>query len=216
MGFQSDHPVYYAIRRDYETGRLAPESTLNIGALAKQYIYSSVPVREALIRLTAEDIAELVPGRGFQIRKIGCKEVENHYRIFRLLFLDSIENLQSMPQTYIRQRIEQYKSRLIVPDVSKKSCPDYKEDRLVVLGKFIMNTTAYAIYERSLLITRPLRWSCYDNPNLEPDILKHLSTFLEHLEASAFDDARASVVAYFQERQNCLPAIYEKYRCQFF
>lgn len=216
MTFHRDHPVYCAIRRDYETAKLAPSMALNIENLARQHNSSTIPVREALIRLASEDIAELVPNRGFQVRSFGLRELEGHYRMFHLLFVQAVNTWRTLPESYHLQLLERYASGLKGCGSDNPNCPDFREQSILNLGKLIMDPTAFAVYKRSLLITRPMRWVCYADTSLEPDVMDYLPAFVEALERRDFDAAETLIDAYFEQKQERLPAIYEIYRRQFF
>ena len=216
MTFQSDHPVYCAIRRDYETAKLAPSMALNIEDLARQHNSSTIPVREALIRLASEDIAELVPNRGFQVRSVGLREVDGHYRIFHLLFTQAVDTWRSMPDGYLCQVLGRGACELKQPETTDPNCPDVRERNILNLGKLIMDPTAFAIYKRSLLITRPMRWVCYSDATLEPNVMEYLPAFVQALEVRDFDMSQDLIDAYFGQKRERLPAIYEIYQRQFF
>lgn len=215
MSFHSDHPVYCAIRRDYETCKLAPNTALNIDTLAKQHNSSTIPVREALIRLASEDIAELVPNRGFHVRSVGLREVDGHYRLFHLLFAQAVKAWWDMPKSYICQVLEQNAGELRQATHKDRDCPDFRERSILNMGKLIMDPTASAIYQRSLLITRPMRWVCYSDSSLEPDVMEYLPALVQHLEQRNFGGAQYLIDTYFNQKRERLPYIYEIFQHQF-
>ena len=71
--------VYDALRRDIMCLDLAPGAALDEGQLCRQFKVSRTPVREALIRLASEGLAELNPNRGARVASIEFADVVDHY-----------------------------------------------------------------------------------------------------------------------------------------
>jgi DNA-binding GntR family transcriptional regulator len=71
--------VYEALRRDIMSVGLAPGVALDEGQLCRQFRVSRTPVREALIRLASEGLAELNPNRGARVASIEFADVVDHY-----------------------------------------------------------------------------------------------------------------------------------------
>jgi DNA-binding GntR family transcriptional regulator len=71
--------VHEALRRDIMSLDLAPGAALDEGQLCRQFKVSRTPVREALIRLASEGLAELNPNRGAKVASIEFVDVVDHY-----------------------------------------------------------------------------------------------------------------------------------------
>jgi len=71
--------VYEALRRAIMALELAPGTSLEEGQLCRQYKVSRTPVREALIRLASEGLAELYPNRGARVASLEFVDVVDHY-----------------------------------------------------------------------------------------------------------------------------------------
>jgi DNA-binding GntR family transcriptional regulator len=71
--------VYEALRGDIMRLALAPGAALDEGQLCRQFKVSRTPVREALIRLASEGLAELNPNRGARVASIDFADVVDHY-----------------------------------------------------------------------------------------------------------------------------------------
>lgn len=71
--------VYEALREAIMALELAPGSALEEGQLCRQYKVSRTPVREALIRLASEGLAELNPNRGARVASLDFIDVVDHY-----------------------------------------------------------------------------------------------------------------------------------------
>jgi DNA-binding GntR family transcriptional regulator len=71
--------VYEALRRAIMSLELAPGSSLEEGGICRQFRVSRTPVREALIRLASEGLADLQPNRGARVAALGFADVVDHY-----------------------------------------------------------------------------------------------------------------------------------------
>ena len=71
--------VYEALRRGIMSIELAPGTALEEGRICRQFSVSRTPVREALIRLASEGLAELQPNRGAKVASLGFADVVDHY-----------------------------------------------------------------------------------------------------------------------------------------
>ncbi len=71
--------VYDALRRAILSLELLPGSSLDESQLCRQFKVSRTPVREALIRLSSEGLAELNPNRGAKVASIEFVDVVDHY-----------------------------------------------------------------------------------------------------------------------------------------
>lgn len=71
--------VYEALRRKLMRLELPPGSALDEGQICRAFKLSRTPVREALIRLASEGLAELNPNRGARVTSIEFVDVVDHY-----------------------------------------------------------------------------------------------------------------------------------------
>lgn len=71
--------VYMALRRAIMALELMPGTSLDEAQLCRQYKVSRTPVREALIRLSSEGLAELFPNRGARVASLEFVDVVDHY-----------------------------------------------------------------------------------------------------------------------------------------
>ena len=71
--------VYEALLRAIISLELPPGSMLEEQQLCRQYKVSRTPVREALIRLAADGLAEVSPNRAARVAPLGFAEVVDHY-----------------------------------------------------------------------------------------------------------------------------------------
>lgn len=71
--------VYEALRRAIIALELAPGANLEEPQLCQQYKVSRTPVREALIRLASEGLAEIQPNQGARVASLDFVDVVDHY-----------------------------------------------------------------------------------------------------------------------------------------
>jgi DNA-binding GntR family transcriptional regulator len=71
--------VHEALRDSIMSLELAPGASLDEGQLCRQFNVSRTPVREALIRLASEGLAQLNPNRGAKVASIEFVDVVDHY-----------------------------------------------------------------------------------------------------------------------------------------
>jgi DNA-binding GntR family transcriptional regulator len=76
--------VYEALRRAVMALRLAPGTSLDEAELCREFKVSRTPVREALIRLASEGLAELYPNRGARVASLDFVDVVDHYEAMDL------------------------------------------------------------------------------------------------------------------------------------
>ncbi len=73
--------VYESLREDILTNRLPPGTPLQEAAIARALEVSRGPVREALRRLAAEGLVDLVPRRGAVVSSLSREEFLDAYRV---------------------------------------------------------------------------------------------------------------------------------------
>lgn len=73
--------VYESLREDILTNRLPPGTPLQEAAIARALEVSRGPVREALRRLAAEGLVDLIPRRGAVVSSLSREEFLDAYRV---------------------------------------------------------------------------------------------------------------------------------------
>ena len=76
--------VYKKVRGLLTAGQLSPETIYSANHLADGLGVSRTPVREALLQLTAEGLFVSLGGRGFKVRALSAKEIQDFFEL-RLL-----------------------------------------------------------------------------------------------------------------------------------
>ena len=77
--------VYTALRDAIFAGTLRPGTRLSVPALASQLGVSRSPVREAVLRLTQEQLAREEPRRGAVVASVGPEELARLYEVREVL-----------------------------------------------------------------------------------------------------------------------------------
>lgn len=83
--------VYIQLRNLILDGKYNPDEPFNIGDLADALRVSATPVREALVRLSAEEITILVPHRGFFVKQLHANEIIYDYELAFLVLTHALE-----------------------------------------------------------------------------------------------------------------------------
>jgi DNA-binding GntR family transcriptional regulator len=71
--------VYAALRERIMAGEIAPDERLHQEALAEELGVSRTPLREALSRLAADGLVELLPNRGARVAAVSAEDMEAAY-----------------------------------------------------------------------------------------------------------------------------------------
>ena len=129
MPFQVDHPVYLSISRQYDMAKLGPRAPLKISQLADRHVSSTIPVREALVRLTSEDVAEQIPGQGFHIRSVSLDEMLIHFQICSTLYEMALNALERLEHACLRSSVSSNEVDLRPADDRAETQPEYQERR---------------------------------------------------------------------------------------
>ncbi len=74
------------IREGVVTGRLGPGAKVDQDQIAEELGSSRLPIREALIELTAKGFVESIPRRGSFVTKLTVQDIADHFEMVSLLF----------------------------------------------------------------------------------------------------------------------------------
>jgi DNA-binding GntR family transcriptional regulator len=78
----SSERVYRALMQEIVTFTLNPGEDLDEATLVGRLGVSRTPVREALVRLAAEGLVQLVPNRGARVAPMGWNDIREHLEAF--------------------------------------------------------------------------------------------------------------------------------------
>lgn len=82
--------VLQELRRRLIEGRLAPGDTIGVDQLAREFEISALPVREAVRVLVAEGRVMHSPHRGYRVRSLDYRDVEEIYLMCSVLEAEAI------------------------------------------------------------------------------------------------------------------------------
>ncbi|MBD9450272.1 GntR family transcriptional regulator [Rhizobium sp. RHZ02] len=153
----ADHHVYLAIREQVFDGRLPPNTFIHIQSLATLHKVSALPVREALIRLAAEDLVEYNKSRGFVPSLISLNTLIDSYDIlYHIYQLNLRINIASRPaDTSVDDCIIEYIAE--GNDITAKSV----DEALEIFAARLMREHFYGCFLRELRRTRPFRYQSF-------------------------------------------------------
>jgi len=77
--------LYSALREQILKNNYAPNAVLQIDRLAEDFGVSATPVREALVRLEAEGLVNLIPNKGALVTDIKAEDIRNTWEMRKLL-----------------------------------------------------------------------------------------------------------------------------------
>ena len=116
--------LYQHLRKEMETGSLAPGMAINVNAISQELGISKTPLRDALIQLEAEGFVDILPRRGVIVRKLTLQDVKDFYEIIGALEAAVVRNVfgrlrpnhirkleqlnQDQRQAYHQQAYERY------------------------------------------------------------------------------------------------------------
>jgi DNA-binding GntR family transcriptional regulator len=77
--------VYETLRQRILSLELAPSSVLDEATLGQELNVSRTPLREALVRLAAEGLVDVLPNRGARVSPIELPQLQEHLEAFELI-----------------------------------------------------------------------------------------------------------------------------------
>jgi Transcriptional regulators len=82
--------AYRTIREDIISGTLRPGEKLKIDILRKRYGFGAAPLREALSRLTGDNLVNVMGQRGFVVAPISARDVSEIGDLRKLLEIEAL------------------------------------------------------------------------------------------------------------------------------
>ncbi|WP_338695172.1 GntR family transcriptional regulator [Bradyrhizobium sp. 26S5] len=92
MTFETQHPVFQALRERLLLGYWLPGMALKPTDIADELRVGISPVREALIRLTERDVVQNVNHKGFSARRIDPDQAILFCKMLSQMYVDSISS----------------------------------------------------------------------------------------------------------------------------
>lgn len=85
--------VYERLRADILCCTLRPGAQLQERQLAERFQVSKSPVRDALLRLAEQDLIEVLPRKGYRVKRISLADVRDLYEMRQILERECISRL---------------------------------------------------------------------------------------------------------------------------
>ncbi|WP_154964309.1 GntR family transcriptional regulator [Agrobacterium tumefaciens] len=153
----TDHYVYLSIREQIFDGRLPQNSFIHIQSLAALHKVSALPVREALIRLAAEDLVEYNKSRGFITSMISLNTLIDSYDIIYHIYQLNLKlNIATRP---LETNFDDETIYNVIEDdnITAKSV----DEALEIFASRLMREHFYVCFLRELRRTRPFRYQTF-------------------------------------------------------
>lgn len=147
--------VYNLLKEMIYIGKLAPGNKININQLSREFNISSIPLREALSRLHADNLVILEPNRGYKVSDIlNKKQFENLMEtrilmeVFAVRKMIRYNNLSFVDDL---ERITKEMKRMKIGESEEKIIEYYRLDKEFhhLLIKGADNDVLYESYERT-------------------------------------------------------------------
>lgn len=82
--------VYHRLRKDILSCQLRPGQTLQEKNLLDVFAVSRSPIRDALLKLEEQGLVEVMPRKGYRIRRIELKDVSDMYSVRHMLEREAV------------------------------------------------------------------------------------------------------------------------------
>lgn len=159
--------AYDRLKWEIRSNRLAPGYMAPETEIATYLGMSRTPVREALIRLEAEGLIELIPRRGMRVLPVALKDMEEIYEILTALEPEAAANLASTKPSLndlapLETAVDQMEEALDQEDLDQwAEADDWFHQRLLDLhGNRRLRTFVLSLYDqahRARMMTLRLR-----------------------------------------------------------
>ena len=153
----ADHHVYISIREQIFDGRLPANSFIHIQSLATAHKVSALPIREALIRLAAEDLVEYNKSRGFVPSLISLNALIDSYDIIYHIYQLSLKI--DIAKNNYTPCIDNSIIDNIADDESMTART--LDEALEIFASQLMREHFYVCFLRELRRTRPFRYQTF-------------------------------------------------------
>jgi len=117
--------IYEALKNEIILGNLKPGYHLLENKMAEKFNVSKIPIREALIRLEKDNFVKILPYKGAIVRNATIEEIENIYKIRKILepvaLEESFEMISKKKLIKLKGELLKFKDR----KVNKKNKLDF-------------------------------------------------------------------------------------------
>lgn len=190
------------LRRSIADGELGPGQRINESELSAALEVSRTPLREALCRLDSEGFVTTRSRRGFFVRTLGPREIEELYRVRAILDPTALE-LAGVPSARQLDTLIALNRDLVRADDAAGALRIDDEWHLGLLGH-CPNRILLDLIRRFMLRTRPLERAYMSEPaNVERAVREHDRI----TELLAKRDLRGAVDALRENMTSAIPVL---------
>ena len=201
--------IVAAIKERVIAWQYPPEHRLTEEALCREFNVSRSPVREALRVLATNGFVKRMPNRGYAVRQVNLREIEEIYEVRLALELYTIETLatRGAPQKGLSALRNTWEAVLKAPDSRKgedlaELDTTFHESLASLIGNETLLRELRAINER-LFVFRMIDFSRADR--VQSTCAQHLN-ILERIAAQDGEGARVAIRKNIEDGRNIVHA----------
>lgn len=178
--------AYVQLKEDIRSNLMPPGFQAPEPEIAERLGMSRTPVREALIRLEAEGLVELIPRRGARVLPIKAEDMQEIYQILTALEPDAAAHLAARKPTFddlapLREATDEMEQALEAGDLDRWAEADdrFHITLLELHGNRRMQSFVSALYDqahRARIVTLRLRELPVRSTQEHREILDRLAT----------------------------------------
>ncbi|NTG18543.1 GntR family transcriptional regulator [Agrobacterium rhizogenes] len=205
-----DHSVYGSIREQIFDGRLPPNYFINIQLLANLHKVSVVPVREALIRLSAEGLLEYNKSRGFMPPLLSMQALIDNYEILFNLVSISIDRILSTKAPNLLMQKPSKRADITEFTVHSITAPAI-DDALEIFASRIMTEQFYSCFIRELRKSRSFRYRVFEFQKNKEEVSRYLTQVSNSIENKDFENYKSINRAFYKLMVKQLTNLHQLY-----
>lgn len=207
MGLQRNlvDQLYNILKERIITLVLEPGARIKLQQLAKKFEVSETPIREALARLSRDELVKVIPAAGYYVIKLSTKDVMEIYDLRKLLegyaLTSSVVNMDVKKLRKIRQKIkkQQYEPQILDEELHLEIVKNCDNKRLQDLYARIYNFVKICQYTHQRRSQRTTQTTeehlALIDAILEKNIKKAKQILKKHI-----DNARDVIIGVLEEQ----------------
>lgn len=202
--------IFESLRQRITTLEISPGARINVNALSEEFAVSTIPIREALKRLTERQLIVVTPSVGYHATSLSTKDIMDAFAFRKILETNLLPKAMEMVSHKRLQELRDASILLIdsnMPEEEKRQAFDETDNCLH--HEFILNSsenrfirmTAGIVYY-FLLIARRLRWQ------LDQSLQEHVGIIDAWMKGDTIETNRRLSLHLDRSMEKCLtPAV---------
>ena len=191
--------VYDAILAQIQQLQVLPGQRLSEAELAKSLGVSRTPVREAFIRLSAEDLLEIQPQRGTVVAHVRTDKLREAEFVRESLEVAGLRRMQSLTKDHaaaIRGQLRAQKAAIASKDAHAFLVADDQVHQSLLAASGLENV--WSVIQAAKLHLDRIRWLSLPDPRRLRVLLSEHTSVFEALENGDVDEAVAHLTAHLR------------------